>query len=202
MQGVTVAPSWTESDKQILVENYDSTKATVRRLSRLLNRTSDAIISKAYQLGLVRHLKPRTHRPWERQEIELLQEHAGVLPFNKVCAAHSDLCRENGWTGRSKNAVSLRINLLGVSRSVDGMTEYYTSESIATALRCSPDIVRGWYKDKVFASILMPQKEHEATGKYIVSRKNLASFFRKYPGELSRCRPDIAWLISLVCEKG
>lgn len=196
-----MASPWTESDKQILVENYDSSKATVRRLSRLLNRTPDAIISKAYKLGLVRNLKPRTHRPWERQEIEFLQENAGVLPFLQVCAGISSLCQENGWTGRSRNAVSLRINLLGVSRSVDGTTEYFTSDSIATALRCSPDIVRGWYKDKAFASILMPQKEHEATGKYIVSRKNLASFFRKYPGELSRCRPDIAWLISLVCER-
>lgn len=187
---------WTESEQQILIEKFEPSKQCIMQLSRILNRTPSAISTKAWTLGLCPPYTLKNPRRWEPEEIEFLQEYAGQIPCDQLYVKHRQLCKLHGWKQRTPNAISLKVQKLGLSRSLHDSTDYYTVNNIAVNLRCSTNIVRSWFKDKEFAAILQPQTQGTHL---LVKRCHLAKFFQQYPGVLNHCRPDFPWLIDLVC---
>lgn len=193
---------WTESETQLLVENFDGSALATRNLSKMLGRSPSAIHSKAYTLGLCRQERSVTRRPWTKDELDLLEELAGVIPVRQIYSRVKVLCVKNGWSVRSREAICLRISQLQLSRAVDGISsDYHTSTAIATACKCSRHLVLSWFKDKVYSEILKPQRLGEDGSPYLVRRTNLAKFFKHYPGELNRVRPDMVWLVDLLVSK-
>lgn len=193
---------WSETDTQVLTENFDSTAATTRKLSKILGRSSSAIHAKAYTLGLCRQERAVTRRPWTKNELDLLEELAGVIPVRQIVFKMKALCVRNGWSVRSREAICIKIGQLQLSRAIDGVAgDYCTSTAIATACKCSRHLVLSWFKDKTYAGILKPQRVGEEGSPYLVRRSNLAKFFIAYPGELNRVRPDMVWLVDLLVSK-
>lgn len=192
---------WTESETQVLVENFDSSATTTRKLSKILGRSPVAIHAKAYTLGLCRQERAVTRRSWSKEELDLLEELAGVVPIRQIYSRMKALCTTNGWSVRSREAICIKIGHLQLSRAVDGVAgDYCTSTAIATACKCSRHLVLSWFKDKTYADILKPQRLGEEGSPYLVRRTNLAKFFKQYPGELNRVRPDMVWLVDLLAK--
>lgn len=188
--------AWTESEQQILIEKFEPSKQSVRQLSRVLNRSPSAISTKAWSLGLCPPNTCKNPRRWEPEEVEFLKEWAGQIPSDLLYSRHRQLCKQHGWRQRTPNAISLKVQDLGLSRSLHDSTDYYTVNNIAVNLRCSTNIVRSWLKQREYALILRPQTQ----GTHLLIRRcDLARFFQRYPAVLNHCRPEFPWLIDLVC---
>ena len=193
---------WSESETQVLIESFDGSAATTRKLSKTIGRTRSAIHAKAYTLGLCRQERAVTRRPWSKEELDLLEDLAGVIPIRQIVFRLKALATKNGWSVRSREAICIKISQLQLSRAIDGVSgDYCTSTAISTACKCSRQLVISWFNDKTYADILKPQRLGEEGSPYLVRRSNLAKFFKQYPGELNRVRPDMVWLVDLLMSK-
>lgn len=198
---------WTDDEKLALVSTYPtsgdgSAKIAVYRLSRQLNRTHAAIRKKACQMGLMQRKGTRTSRHWEQSEIDLLMEKAGETPIPHLMRELKELWNKTLMEPRSRNAIALKINQLGLSRTVSATDgQWFTVASIAAGLRCKESLVRAWVKDKELNKILKAEPNGNQQAVFLIRRANLKRFFIAYPGVLDSTRPDMVWLVDVIAGK-
>lgn len=198
---------WTDDEKQVLISSYPTTgdecaKIAVCKLARALNRTHAAIRKKACLLGLMQRKGARTCRRWEKAEIDLLNDRSGETPIPHLMKELKALWGILGVEPRSKTAVSLKINQLGLSRTVSATDgQWFTVASIAAGLRCKESFVRAWAKDKELNKTLKAVPNGKEQAAYLIRRANLKRFFIAYPGVLNSTRPDMTWLVDVISGK-
>lgn len=71
---------WTEEECEVLRAEYKSEKTIIRQLARKLNRSPQAIHSKAGELGLYPNSGRLKHRNWEPEELAILEKYEGSIP--------------------------------------------------------------------------------------------------------------------------
>jgi len=202
------AKTWTEEEKQILVDLYplmgsDDSKAEFYKLSRRLGRSHSSLRKQAYRLGIAQRKGTKTRRAWEKEELELVKERAGVVPLKVLMQELGALWTKHNLPPRSRNSIDGQIHYLGQQVTTDPLDgDWFTVTVIADALRCRPSLIHQWIKDKELNKVLKAVPNGECQAPYIIKRVNLKRFFLAYPGLLDSTRPNMNWLIDIVAGKG
>lgn len=93
-------PRWGKKEIEYLKHNYYST--SLEEMSSFLNRDASAIKVKACKLKIT------SNKEWTKDEIEYLKNNYQIKTYKELC---------QGLKGRSKAAIDLKINRLGLSKS-------------------------------------------------------------------------------------
>lgn len=93
-------PRWTKEEIEYLKENYSST--SFDEMSRVLNRGISAIQAKACKLKITKNTE------WTDEEIEYLKNNYQTKTYKEL---------SNYLNGRTKSAIDLKINRLGLKKS-------------------------------------------------------------------------------------
>lgn len=119
-----VVPSWTKEQEDIILKNYNNTKASVKKCSELLDgkKTDAAIIQRASKLGLTKYRKCGfKSRRWAKEEDEFLFEH--YLTDMQPAEVAERL-------KRTKDAVRARADFIGIPRKKDIHVAPFTKEEL------------------------------------------------------------------------
>lgn len=201
------AKLWTEQEKQTLINFYPligspNSKAEFLRLSQKLGRSHSSLRKQACRLGLAQRKGTRTWRVWEKVEIDLIKDRAGIVPMGQLMEELKVLWAKKGLAPRSRNAIAGQIHYLGAQVTIDPLDgEWFTVVAVADALRCRPSLIRQWIKDTELNKILKAVPNGEKEAPYIIKRQNLKRFFITYPGLLDSTRPNMNWLIDIIAGK-
>lgn len=185
---------WTTEEEHLISQHYDATRRTTEQLARKLNRTYGAIKQRAQVLGLTRNYWGRS---WEREEIELVERLLGDKSISEILQRLNELCQQKGWSKRSRAALKIFVNKT-LHASVRPLSTY-SARQLAQVLGCDRSVIKSWLSDKAYCKFLKPERESEApNADWMFSVKGLRKFFTAYPGELTRCRPDLIWLVTVL----
>jgi hypothetical protein len=193
---------WADEDFDYLRSNYDGTTLSLKRVAKQLGRTEHAVNAQIQRLGLQKFRKIRQSK-WTKEETEYLWSIAGTRPDREVVRMLNRWRRQHDLRERTEWSVKSYCCLNGIPLAATSSGDLLSKADIESGLRCSNRVIAVWLKDKAYAAILKPQvMGNEKTFKYLIKRRNLRKLFIKYPALIDGMRPDMAWFIDLMTEKG
>lgn len=189
---------WEPEELDHIRNNYDGTTLSIKRISKQLGRSENAIQAKIYKLELNRVRKIRQCK-WSEEEQEYLSSIAGTDLLKNVTKKLNQWRHKRGQRERTAQSIKRYCHVNGISLAANNSGDLLTKKDIETGLRSGNRTVSRWLKDKTYAAILSPQIiGSDQSCRYLIQRKNLRKLFVKYPGLIDGMNPDMAWFIDLL----
>ena len=123
---------------------------------------------------------------WESEAESWLIENAQCLAFPTLCTAFSITANRRGWQKRTKEAISLKLHRMGLSRKT--VYDSLTVKDLAAMLNISAERVKAWMRRGLTAK----RVGHH----WAIQGDALASFFKGNPDEAIAVNHEaLGWVI-------
>lgn len=181
------SPVWSEGEKEIVRQYYDSTPASrsliADNILRKFNirRTPEAIRRQASCLGLTNS----HYTKWSPDEIKLLEDMIGTYNTKQLAAR----------LGRTQKSVIKKCQDLGLSMAI--RNDWYTKSEVAHILGVGDKTVQKWINaGKLTACHHNPQNPDHSV--WHININALRKFICRYPTELTGRNVDILQLVTIL----
>jgi len=160
----------------------------LNRMIRLTGLPRWYIKRQAARLGLAMHID---RRPWTRRETNVLEKLVGRVSSATIAKR----------LRRPESSVVNKLKRLGTSRRVrDG----YTMRDLELCLGEDHHKIAGWIKNGWLLDRFQGTRRHDGNGKDIhrIREKDILTFIKNYPQEITLGKVDQTWFLDLVLLKG
>ena len=160
----------------------------LNRMIRLTGLPRWYIKRQAARLGLAMHID---RRPWTRRETNVLEKLVGRVSSATIAKR----------LRRPESSVVNKLKRLGTSRRVrDG----YTMRDLELCLGEDHHKIAGWIKNGCLLDRFQGTRRHDGNGKDIhrIREKDILTFIKNYPQEITLGKVDQTWFLDLVLLKG
>ena len=135
----------------------------------------------------------RVQRSWSSEEVVVLNNYAGFLPFPEVCNKLNRLALQKGQTCRTPHCISQECFRLGLSVSI--FDSYVFESDLCRGLGVTREKLSKWLMDADIKKILKPQEVGNHT---CFLPKNVCKFIQVYAALLEEDRIKIGFLLRLI----
>jgi hypothetical protein len=174
-------PLHSQSSSQLIQEKY------------LKHRTVASILARASQMGL---RTPGQTREWSKDELLVLEANLGET-LKDIHRILQHYWQKNDIPFMGYPIVKRQALLMGKGTKYE-KDGYVTKEYLAEGLGCNEYVITYWAKE--YSTILHPQGHQNNPNATFFPLTGFRRFARTYPGEISKCKPDLLWLLTVLFE--